>query len=104
MKDERELLEEIVKYGIKWLNRLVRDTKKANFVRLMALRTAKSYESLLKPIWPNLELSKISQPGELSEAEIEIFRGMFDLSAFWTRMDSQLRCSLEAVMKGPEAE
>lgn len=41
-------------------------------------KVARSYESLLSPIWPGLELERISQPGDLSEAEIEIFRGIAD--------------------------
>ena len=41
-------------------------------------RVAESYESLLRPIWPNLELPRISQPRDLSEGEIEVFRLIAD--------------------------
>lgn len=43
IKNERDILDGIVEYGIAWLDRLMRNTKKADNVRLMALRTAKSF-------------------------------------------------------------
>ncbi len=42
-KTELDILEGTIEYGVAWLDKLVKNSKKPDNIRMMALRTAKSF-------------------------------------------------------------